>query len=812
MENALQDIRYSLRMLRKNPAFTVAAILTLALGIGANTAIFSIVNAVLLNPFPYRDHTKLVMIRQSLPKIGVQEQLRASGPEFVDFREQTGVFEQVAALEPVSRNLTGGEEPERIAAAKVSADFFPMLGVPPLAGREITADDQGPKAERVLVISHGLWQRRFGGEEVLGQKVALDDEPYTIVGVMPQRFRFDTAEAWFPFPFELSEGQRSGRVFLTLGRLKPDVSIDQANASLEVVARNQEQALAGATPEYADRKISLVPLLEFTIGSVQTALIILLGAVAMVLLIACANIANLLLARAVSREREIAIRQALGANRSRIIRQMLTESGVIALLGGGLGLLIAVWSLDALVALVPAGSIPQGIEVSVDARVLVFTLAVSLATALVFGLWPALQASKVNLNESLKEGGQKTTGGYRNRRAQSLLVVAEVGFSLLLLIMAGLMLRSFARLTQIDPGFTPENVVSMRINLPPARYAQEGRMAAFFQQLIERVETVPGVESAAVASHMPFVYTEDWTFTVEGAASAPAQTQNLDTRTVSPGYFHAMRIPLLKGETFSPQDRADAPGVVIVNQAMARRFWPDEEAIGKRIKLGRADSNNPWLSVRAVVEDSAQGSLDVATRPEVYFPLAQMAGRYRRMNLAVRATSGDPLNLVGSIQAQVRNIDKDQPVYQIQTMDSLVADSIGTRRFAMTLLGLFAGLALLLAVIGIYGVMSYAVSQRTHEIGIRVALGAGQKDVLKLIVGQGLVFIVLGLIAGLVGAFIATILLPKFLSTLLYDVSARDPITFAAVTVILAVVAVAACYIPARRATKVDPMIALRYE
>ena len=333
-------------------------------------------------------------------------------------------------------------------------------------------------------------------------------------------------------------------------------------------------------------------------------------------------------------------------------------------------------------------------------------------------------------------------------------------------------------------------------------------MAAFFQQLIERVETLPGVDSVAVASHMPFIYTEDWTFTVEGAATVPAQTQNLDTRTISPGYFRAMRIPMVKGETFSPQDRAGAPGVIIINRTMAQRFWPDEEAIGKRIKLGRPDANTPWLTVRAVVEDSAQESLDVATRPEVYFPLAQMAGRYRRMNLAVRSTSGDPLNLVGSIQEQVRSIHKDQPVYQIQTMESLIADSVGPRRFAMTLLGLFAGLALLLAVIGIYGVMSYAVTQRMHEIGIRVALGAGQKDVLKLIVGQGLIFIVLGLVVGLVGAFLAT----SLLSTLLYDVSARDPITFAAVTALLTVIALAACYIPARRATKVDPMIALRYE
>jgi len=801
-----KDIRYSLRMLVKNPGFTIAAILTLALGIGAITAIFSIVDAVLLNPFPFRDHTRLMIIRQSLPKIGVQEQVRASSPEVAEFRDQTNAFEQVAAWEPVSRNLTGSSEPERIAAAKVSADFFAMLGVDTLLGRAITAADQG---ERVLVISHGLWQRRYGGEDILGQKVALDDEPYTVVGVMPQQFRFDGAEAWFPFPFEMGQGPRSARAFMVMGRLRPTVEIEQANAELEVIARRQEQELSGATPEYAERKISLVPLLDFTLGSVQTAIRVLLGAVVMVLLIACANIANLLLARAVSREREIAIRQALGANRARIIRQMLTESGVLAVLGGGLGLLLAVWSLDALVALVPAGSIPPGIEVSIDARVLLFTLAVSIATALIFGLWPALQISKVSLNESLKEGSQKTTVSYRNRRAQSLLVVTEVGLSLLLLIMAGLMLRSFARLTRVDPGFDAENVVSMRINLPPVRYSQEGRMAAFFQQLVERVETVPGVEAAAVASHMPFVYTEDWTFTIEGVASEDmAQTQNLDTRTVSPGYFRAMRIPMLRGETFSTQDAAGAPGVVIINRAMASRFWPDEEAIGKRIKMGRADSNNPWLTVRAVVEDSAQGRLDVATKPEVYFPLAQMAGRYRRMNLAVRSTGGDPMSLIGQLQAEVRGIDKDQPVYQIQTMESLIADSVGPRRFAMTLLGLFAGLALLLAAIGIYGVMSYAVTQRTHEIGIRVALGAGRKDVLKLVVGQGLVFIVSGLVIGLIGAYIAT----SLLANLLYDVGARDPLTFGAVTVVLTVIALAACYIPARRATRVDPTVALRYE
>ncbi len=804
MQTLLQDLRYGTRTLLKTPGFTLVAVVTLALGIGANTALFSVVNAVLLNPFPYRGHARLFFLRQRLPKIGVQEQFRASGPEFTDV-QQGQVFERAAAFEPVSRNLTGGREPERVAAAKVSTDFFPMLGIEPQLGRAITAADEGPKGERVLVISHGLWQRRFGGAaKVIGQKVALDDEPFTIVGVMPPRFYFDAGEAWFPFPFDLAQGPRQARAFGVLGRLKSGATVAQANAELERLARNQEQAYLGSNPEYAGRQLYLQPISEFYFGTVQTALYVLLGAVGLILLIACANIASLLLTRATSRAREVAIRAALGASRTRLIRQMLTESAIIALLGGALGLLVALWGNEMLVKLIPEDTLPPSLNLGIDWRLLVFTLSVSLLTALLCGLWPALQISKPQLSESLKEGGQKATVGLRQRRAQGLLVVAEIGLSLLLLVMAGLMIRSFARLTAINPGFESERVLTMRLNLSPAR-SQGGRQnAAFFEQLIERIKTVPGAEAVAVASHMPFDFTEDWTVTIEGSTT---QTQNVDTRTISADFFRVMGIPLQQGEAFSAQDRLDAPGVAIINQTMARRFWPAGDALGKRLKLGRAEGNDPWITVKGVVADSAQGSLDAAIRPEAYFPLAQMAYRYRRMNLAI-STNGNPVSLVGSVQQAIWSLSSDQPVYQVRPLNQLINRSTGTRRFAMLMLGLFGALALVLSAVGIYGVMSYAVSQRTHEIGLRMALGAQTRDVFKLIVGQGIKLALIGVAAGLGAAFGLTWLM----KSLLYGVSATDPLTFCLIALLLVGVALLACWLPARRAAQVDPMVALKNE
>lgn len=803
----MHDLIYCLRMLRKRPSFTVVAVLTLALAIGASTALFSIVNVVVLNPFSYKDPSRLFFVRQSLPKIGVQDQFRASGPEFIDFTK-SGIFERVAAFEPVSRNLTGSDEPERIAASKVSTDFFTMLGVEPQIGRTIAAKEQGPGGQRVLVISHGLWQRRFGGDNaVLGQQVSLDDEPFTIIGVMPPQFRFDEAQAWFPFPFDFNEGPRGGRSFAILGRVSSGTTVEQVNAALGNLARQNEQDFLSTNQEYAGRGIYVQPLAEFYFGPVRRALFILLGAVALVLLIACANIANLLLAKSMSRSHEIAIRTAMGASRGRIIRQMLIESAVLGLLGGGLGLLIASWGTRGLVSLIPAGTIPAGLDITMNVQVLVFTLAVSLLTAFIFGFWPAIQGSRTQTREALQTASQRATAGIGTRRAQSVLVVAEVGLSLILLVMAGLMIRSFAKLTNIDPGMSAENVMTMRINRSPAKSKDGSQNAIFFQNVIDRVKTLPGIEAAGVASHMPFVFTEDWPITVESAANTGIQTQSVDTRTVSVEYFTTLQIPLVGGQFFSAEDGPQAPPVVIVNQAMANRYWSHQDPLGKRIKIGNIDSKSPWFTVKGVVKDSAQSTLDEGIQPEIYFALGQMAGRYRRMNLAVR-TSVDPKSTLAAIQSAIREVDKDQPVYQIQTIDELIRDSVGTRRFALMILILFAVLALVLAVSGIYSVISYSVTQRTQEIGIRMALGARAGDVLRLVLGQFMRLTVVGVALGLVGAYALT----RLMTSLLFGVTATDITTFVLVPLVLSLVALVACLIPARRATRVDPLVALRYE
>jgi len=794
-------------MLRKRPSFTIVAVLTLALAIGASTALFSIVNIVVLNPFPYKDPSRLFFVRQSLPKIGVQEQIRSSGPEFVDFTN-SGIFERVAAVEPVSRNLTGSDEPERVAAAKVSTEFFNILGVEPLLGRTIAPNEQGPNGQQVLVISHGLWQRRFGGDKaVLGRKVSLDDEPYTIIGVMPPQFRFEESQAWFPFPFDLNQRARDGRAYLIMGRITPNTSEQQVTAALANLARQNEQDFVGTNQEYAGRTLYLQSLGQYYFGQVRRALFILLGAVGLVLLIACANIANLLLARSMSRSHEIAIRNAMGASRARIIRQMLIESAVLGLLGGGLGLLIASWGTKLLFKLIPTGILPTGVEITMNVQVLLFTVGVSLVTAFIFGLWPAIQGSRTQTREALQAASQRTTAGVGARRAQSVLVVAEVALSLVLLVMAGLMIRSFAKLTNIDPGMSTSNVMSMRINRSPAKSNDGAQNGVFFQQVIDRVKTLPGIEAAGVMSHPPFGSTEEFPITVESVANAAAQTQSIDTRTVSADYFNTLQIPLVGGQFFSVDDGPQSAPVVIVNQAMVNRYWSNQDPLGKRIKIGNADAKSPWFSVKGVVKDSAQLTLDRETRPEVYFALGQLAWRYRRMNLAVR-TSVDPKSTLPAIQAAIREVDKDQPVYQIQTIEEMIGNTVGTYRFALTILILFAVLALVLAVSGIYGVISYSVTQRTQEIGIRMALGARATDVLRLVLMQFMRLTVIGVLLGLVAAYALT----RLMTSLLFGVTATDITTFVLVPISLSLVALVACLIPARRATRVDPLVALRYE
>jgi len=803
----MHDLIYCFRMLRKRPSFTIVAVLTLALAIGASTALFSIVNIVVLNPFPYKDPSRLFFVRQSMPKLGVQEQIRSSGPEFADFTN-SGIFERVAAVEPVSRNLTGSFEPERLASAKVSTEFFNILGIEPLLGRTIAPNEQGPDGQRVLVISYGLWQKRFGGDSaVLGQKVFLDDEPFTIVGVMPPQFRFEESQAWFPFPFDLAKNARDGRAYLIMARTSSATTDQQVNAALANLARQNEQDFGGTNQEYAGRGIYLQSLGQYYFGPVRRALYILLGAVGLVLLIACANIANLLLARSMSRSHEIAIRNAMGASRARIIRQMLIESAVLGLLGGGLGLLIASWGTKLLFKLMPTGILPTGVEITMNVRVLLFTLIVSLVTAFIFGLWPAIQGSRTQTREALQAASKRSTAGVGARRAQSVLVVAEVALSLVLLVMAGLMIRSFAKLTNIDPGMSTSNVVSMRINRSPAKSKDGSQNAIFFQQVIDRVKTLPGVESVGVMSHPPFSSTEEFPITVDSVANAGTQTQSIDTRTVSSDYFNTLQIPLVAGQFFAVEDGAQSTPVVIVNQSMVNRFWANQDPVGKRLKIGMADSKGSWFYVKGVVKDSAQLTLDRETRPEIYFALGQLAWRYRRMNVAVR-TSVDPKSAVAAIQAAIREVDKDQPVYQIQTIDELIGSTVSTRRFALTILILFAVLALVLAVSGIYGVISYSVTQRTQEIGIRMALGARATDVLRLVLVQFMRLTIVGVVLGLVAAYALT----RLMTSLLFGVTATDITTFILVPISLSLVALIACLIPARRATRVDPLVALRYE
>jgi putative ABC transport system permease protein len=806
LEAIWQDLRYGLRVLMKSPSFTMTVVITLALAIGACTAVFSVMNVIVFNPFPYRNPSRIYFVRQSLPKVGVSDQLRASGPEFEEIA-QTQVFERVAAVEPVSRNLTGGEAPERVPAAKVSADFFALLGVEPGLGRAIQPEDQGPGGRQVLVISHALWQRRFGGDPtILGRSVTLDDEPYTIVGVMPAGFRFDDGEAWFPFPFNFDKQARSGRAYLVVARLQAGNSLDQANAGLGGLARQQEQNFGNTNAEYEGRNYYLQSLAEFYFGPLQRALFILFGAVGLVLLIACANIANLLLARSTARAHEFGVRQALGASRSRLIRQMLTESTLLALTGGMLGVILALWGTGALVALAPAGTFPTGVEARMDGPVLAFALVTTLVTAFVFGLWPALRLSKSYAPDALKSGAQRIFTGLGSRQAQNYFVVAEVSLSLILLVMAGLMVRSFARLINVDTGYKTENLLTMRVNRSPAKSEGGAQMGPFFQKLIDELEGAPGIEGVAVTSHAPLVYTEAWTATVESeAVSQEVRTRNLDTRTVSADYFRVMGIPLVAGEFFS--DPADAVPVVIINQAFARRYWPDDTAVGHRLKLGQADGKSPWFVVKGVVADSLQGAVDAEVKPEAYFSLPQMAARYRRMNLIVR-TNGDPKAMLGLIKERIAEVDRDQPVYQVQTMDELLSESFATRRFALWLLLTFAALALVLAAIGIYGVTSYGVSQRQQEIGIRMALGADRRAVLRLILSQGMMIVTIGLAIGVVGAFAFT----RLMSGLLFGVSATDPLTFLTISFLLAGVALLACLLPAQRAAKVDPMIAMRYE
>lgn len=815
----LQDLRYGFRMLLKNPGFTAVAVLALALGIGANSAIFSIVNALLLRPLPYKDADRLVIVWGKNRHQG-RDQLPVSRPDFLDWRRDNRVFEDMASYAYNVFDITGQREPERVRGVFVSTNFFSVLGEKPLLGRTFRPEEE---REPLVVLSYKLWERRFGcNPSIIGQSIALSGDSYTVIGIMPRGFQFpprdprarsvDTGtEVWVTLArlFTVTPGlgdwigNRALRGYRVIARLKPGIARQQAQTEMNTIAHRLEQAYPNTN---AGIGVTVVSLHEQIVAPVRSALLVLLGAVGFVLLIACANVANLLLVRTAAREREISIRVALGASNLRLIRQLLTESTLLALLGGALGLLLALWGVDLLVRL-NAGYIPRAGEVGIDSRVLGFTLVIALLTGMIFGLAPTLEASKLNLNEALKEGGRGSAGSLRGQHTRGLLVISEVALALVLLVAAGLMIKSFLRLLDTHLGFNPKNVLTMQVHIPPFKYSQPRQWTALYQQILERIQALPGVRSTGIGISLPPRVSERSNlFVIEGRPSpGPGRSPIAQFFTVSPHFLDTLQVPLLKGRSFTEADRADAPGVVIINETVARRFFPDEDPIGKRLKLGNPESRSPWLTIVGVVEDVKYSGLDAETEAGLYVPFAQ--NPFPGMFLLVR-TMSDPLGLAAAVRKEILAVDKDQPIADIKILEQVVSESVAQRRLNTVLLGIFAVVALILAVVGIYGVVSYSVTQRTHEIGIRMALGARPSNVLKLVVGQGMILVLIGVTIGLIAAFALT----RVLSSLLYGVSATDPATFMVISLLLVAVALLASYIPARRATKVDPMVALRYE
>ena len=808
MGTLIQDVRYGLRMLLKNPGFSAIAVLTLALGIGANSTLFSVVNGVLLRPLPFPNSDRLAAVWEFVPEKGWNRE-PFSYPDFTDWREQTKSFEKMAAFSYVGATLEEGGSAEFVTGAAVSADLFPLLSARPQLGRVFTAEEDRPGASRVVVLSHGFWERRFhSSPEVLGKTILLDGESCTVVGVMPETFNFPILGSprsfWVPLVTDPDTRERlelrSNHYLSAVGLLKQGIGPLQAEADLDTIARRLEVAYPGTNHLMRAR---VLPLQEELVGDVRSALLVLLGAVGFVLLIACANIANLLLARASSRQKEIAIRAALGAGWGRIARQLLVESLLLSLTGGAVGLLVAVWGEDLVVRLAP-GAIPRVGEIGLDMRVFGFTLGVSLLTGILSGLAPALRAARSSLDPDLREGRGGEAEGWKRNRVRALLVVSEVALSLVLLAGAGLMLRSFERLSGVQPGFNPENVLTMKLSLPDARFPEAAQRIALFDRLLEQVRAVPGIRSAAVVFTLPLGgNNRSNSFRIPDHPSPDGNDPDVNYRSISPDYLTAMGIPLLKGRAFSAQDGATAPPVALVNESFARRIFPGVDPVGKIIETDEGSTRR--REIVGVVGDVRFDSLDAPLQPEYYVPYPQ--GPEPAVTLVVKALK-DPSSLAATLREQVRSLDHSLPLYSVHTMEEYLSSSVANRRLIATLLGSFAGVALALAATGLYGVLAYSVTRRTREIGIRVALGARPGDVLKLVVAQGMLLTVTGLGIGLAGA----LLLTRFLSGLLFGVGATDPLTFAGVSALLAAVALLACYLPARRAARVDPVTALHYE
>jgi putative ABC transport system permease protein len=803
-----QDVRYAARTFLKTPGFTLVALVALALGIGANTAIFSVVNAVLLRALPYRDADRLVAVWEDNRR-GKHPRNTISPTNFIDWQAQSKSFEGMAAFYDTRFNLTGAGDPVAVPVQIATTNLFSLVGANALLGRTFTPEDGEKGHGDVIILSYGFWQRQFGGAtDVVGKTVALDGVNVTVIGVMPADFKWfvkensrtgKPAELWAPTTMR----PVPGRYLSAVARLKPGVTFAQAQAEMNTIASRLEQE----RPEFnTNMGVTLVPLREQLAGEIKTPLMILLGAVGFVLLIACANVANLMLARAASRSKEIAIRAALGAGGGRIVRQLLTESLLLSVTGGALGIGLAAWGVDALVALSPPNLIGAA-QVGVSLPVLGFTLAVSVLTGVVFGLLPALEASRADANEALKETGRGNTGSRRSRRARAAFVVAQVALALVLLVGSGLLIRSFKRLVSVDPGFEPSNLLTMRVALPARKYKEDPQVVNFFHQATTQMASLPGVRSVSVANYLPFYsgLGARTSFTIDGQpAPAPGTEPSTDVRVVDENYFRTLNIPVLEGRTFTAQEATEDRHTIVISEALARKYFPGESAIGKHIAVEMMDKP-PMNEIVGVVGDVRYDKLDGETYPMVYWTVPQLA--YSEMTFVIR-TEGDPSALSDAARRVVQSVDPAQPVADVRTMESWIGESVSRARFGTLLLTVFACLALLLAGVGIYGVMAYTVAQRQHEIGIRMALGAERKDVLRMIVGQGMGLALSGVALGLAGGFALT----RVMSGLLYGVSATDPLTFAGVALLLITVALLACVVPARRATRVDPMIALRYE
>jgi putative ABC transport system permease protein len=807
MTTLWQDLRYAARMLRKSPALTGVAVITLALGIGANTAIFSVVDAVLIRPLPFKQPDRLVKVWPQRAHTSV------SKAEVAEIREHSQSLADLAAYSGWSFTLTGGDQPAKLSGARTTASFFSLLGADAELGRTFLPDEDQPGRCQVALLSHDLWQSRFGSDAtIIGQTITIDGQDHTVVGVLRPDFKFPdnqfprfNLELIVPAPLDPSDRNDYTAGYLNVvGRLQPGVTPEQAQSEVTAIVRPARVKLGRGASDAYGLQASVRPLQEEMTGDTRATLLILLGAVSFVLLIACANVANLLLARVTTRKREIAIRTAMGASRARVIRQLLTESLMLAAAGGAAGVLLALWGIDLLAGLLPS-EVPRLNVIGLNGGVLGFSLGISLATGLLFGMAPALQASKPDLQAALKEGGKTATTG-AGRRLRSLLVVAEVALCLMLVIGAGLLIRSFWRLRQVDPGFTAQNVLSLQVAPPATAYADGPRKRAFYHQVMERIAALPGVKAVG-GNHLlpmggsnwnPDLRVEDHPLP-EGAA-----LPSVDWRLVTPGYFEAMRIRLVRGRYFTDRDGDTAPHVAIVNQTLAEAYWPDQDPIGKRIRGGF--EGKEWVPIVGVVGDVKEQGLDTPTHLEMYRPYEQ-ATFISALTVMVE-TEAEPAGLAAAIRGEVWAIDKDVPIANIQPLARVVSESLARRRATMLLLAVFAGVALLLASVGIYGVVAYGVAQRTQEIGIRMALGASSRDVLRLVIGQGMRLIFAGVALGLGGAWATT----RALESLLFGTSATDGLTFAAVASLLALVALLACYVPARRATRVDPMVALRYE